>query len=271
MKQTIILGLFLVVLGAACQSNSQKQEQPEKGQNKWELVWSEEFNETGMPDTTVWTYEEGFIRNNELQYYTVQRPENARQEDGKLVITSRKENYKDGNYTSASLKTEGKKLFKYGRIEVRAQLPTGRGMWPAIWMLGENIGEVGWPDCGEIDIMENVGFDPDTIHANIHTEAYNHVKGTNKGNAIKVEAPYDQYHVYAVNWYKDSMKFFVDDRAYFTFKNEQKGSATWPFDQPHYLILNAAIGGGWGGQQGVDDSIFPQQYSIDYVRYYKQK
>jgi len=239
-------------------------------ESSWNLVWADDFDYTGLPDTTKWAYEVGYIRNHELQYYTRARSENARVENGNLILEARKDNWEGHEYTSASLSTWEKAAWQYGRIEVRAKLPTGKGMWPAIWMMGVNRREVGWPDCGEIDIMENVGFDPDVIHANIHTEAYNHVKGTNKGNSITVSAPYDEYHVYTLNWYPDHMDFFVDDQQYFSFENEGTGEAVWPFDQKCYLKINAAIGGDWGGQQGVDDSIFPQKYSIDYVRVYRQ-
>lgn len=136
-------------------------------------------------------------------------------------------------------------------------------------MLGTNIDEVGWPECGEIDIMEYVGYEPDVVHANIHTEAYNHVKGTNKGNKITLEDPDEKFHVYAVEWFHDRMEFFVDDKKYFTFENERKTWKEWPFDQPFYLIINLAIGGGWGGQQGIDETIFPVKYYIDYVRVFK--
>ena len=119
--------------------------------------------------------------------------------------------------------------------------------------------------------MENVGYDPELIHANVHTEKYNHVKGTNKGDKIKIEKPWDSFHVYAIEWYEDHIDFFVDKQKYFTFKNEGTGNDVWPYDKPHYLILNAAIGGSWGGQKGIDDSIFPQKYYIDYVRVYKKK
>ena len=159
---------------------------------KWELVWADEFNGKGLPDQSKWDYEVGFIRNREKQYYTKARLENARVENGMLIIESRKEKYEKGDYTSASLHTRYKAKWLYGRIEVRAKLPTGRGMWPAIWMLGANYGKVRWPACGEIDIMENVGFNPDMIHANVHTKAYNHVKRTNKGSKIEAEKPYEQ-------------------------------------------------------------------------------
>jgi beta-glucanase (GH16 family) len=137
-------------------------------------------------------------------------------------------------------------------------------------MLGENISEAGWPECGEIDIMENVGFDSLKIHGNIHTEAFNHVKNTNKGNSILVEKPWDDFHVYSVDWRADRIDFFVDDQKYFTYtKPENATDAEWPFDKPHYLILNLAIGGGWGGEQGIDDSKFPHEFVIDFVRVYE--
>ncbi len=240
-------------------------------QPKWQLAWSDEFDDTAI-NATWWTHEIGGDGwgNNELEYYT-NRPDNSRVEDGNLIIEARNDSLEGHEFTSARMITKGKKDFLYGRIEVKAKLPTGVGTWPAIWMLGNNIGEIGWPDCGEIDIMENVGFDPDTIHTNIHTKAYNHMIGTNKGNKIEVKAPYADFHVYAVEWFADSMNFFVDDQKYFSFQNEKTGNDVWPFDKPHYLILNIAIGGGWGGQRGIDYSIFPQQMMVDYVRYYEWK
>ena len=232
---------------------------------QWQLVWSDEFDDQGKPDPARWGYQLGDLhKNNELQYY---RRENAWVEDGQLVIESRKESFEGMNYTSASLQTRQTANWLYGKVEVRAKLPTGRGMWPAIWMLGTNISEVGWPGCGEIDIMENVGFDADRIHANIHTAAYNHVAKTGKGNSILVDAPFQQFHVYSVEWFPDRIDFFVDQRHYFTFRNEGTGFATWPFDKPQFLIINAAVGG-WGAQEGMDDSIFPQRFFIDYVRVY---
>jgi beta-glucanase (GH16 family) len=238
---------------------------------QWQLSWSDEFEGTGLADSKKWDYEEGFVRNKESQYYTRARLENARQEDGCLIIESHKEDYNNGHYTSASVITSGKQSFLYGRIEVRAQLPTGKGTWPAIWMLGDSIRQVGWPACGEIDIMENVGYDPYIIHANIHTKSYNHVKQTGKGSKIRAEKPWDTFHLYALEWYEDRLDFYFDNHKYFSFQNEGTGSDVWPYDKPHYLILNTAIGGAWGGQQGIDDSIFPQKFLIDYVRVYTQK
>lgn len=236
---------------------------------EWKLVWADEFDNEGLPNPEKWDYEEGFIRNREKQYYTRARRENARVENGTLIIESRKEAYKNAEYTSASLHTATKATWKYGRVEVRAKLPTGKGTWPAIWMLGTNIRQAGWPKCGEIDIMENVGYDPDVIHANVHTDKYNHVKGNGKGASTRIGKPYQDFHVYAVEWFPDRLDFFVDETKYFTYANEGAGETSWPFDQNLYLILNTAIGGTWGGQQGIDDSIFPVRYVIDYVRVYQ--
>ena len=238
---------------------------------EWELAWSDEFNYDGLADQSKWNYHRGFAYNREKQYYTQARAENARVDDGSLIIESHKEKYEEGEYTSARLHTWHKAQWLYGRVEVRAKLPTGKGMWPAIWMLGTNQDKVGWPACGEIDIMENVGFDPDVICANAHTKAYNHTKGTQKGSKTKGEKPYEQYHIYAIEWYEDRIDFFFDDEKYFTFENEGTGNDVWPFDKPHYLILNAAIGGTWGGQKGIDDTIFPQKFYIDYVRVFKKR
>ena len=235
----------------------------------WDLVWSEEFDYSGAPAQESWGYEIGFIRNQELQYYT-NAAENVKVQDGICILTARLES--DDSITSASIHTKGKKEFLYGRIEVSARIPSALGTWPAIWMLGTNIRDVGWPECGEIDIMEHVGYDPDLVHANIHTKAYNHKIGTNKGNQIQVVDPHADFHLYAVEWDKDRMDFFFDDSLYFSFQNDLTGNAdTWPFDKPHYLLINLAYGGSWGGEQGVDPSLLPLNYEIDYVRYYRRK
>jgi len=238
----------------------------------WKLTWSDEFDYAGLPDNSKWDYMEGMAFNNECQYYTKGREQNARVENGYLVIEAIFEEFEGAKYTSARVMTKEKKEFLYGRIEVKAKLPTGVGMWPAIWMLGSNRDELSWPACGEIDIMENVGYDPDTIHANIHTKAYNHTIGTNKGSRIKVQSPYKDFHVYAIEWFKDHLDFYVDGQKYFSFKNDGAGNnETWPFDTPQYLIINIAVGGDWGGKYGIDQSIFPQKMLVDYVRYYEAK
>jgi beta-glucanase (GH16 family) len=235
----------------------------------WTLVFSDEFDTPGALDPAKWGYEIGYVRNQEAQYYT-SRSENVRAEGGSLVIEARKEPYQGHGYTSASVNTRGRFELQYGRVEVRAKLPTGNGTWPAIWMLGTSIGQVGWPACGEIDIMENVGFEPNRIHGTVHTAAYNHVQGTAKGASVTVASPWEDFHVYAVEWYADRIDVFVDGQKYFTFRNEGTGSAAWPFDKPQYLLINLAIGGSWGGQKGIDDSRFPHRYLVDYVRVYKQ-
>ncbi len=258
MKKLVLLLLFCTII--SCVSEREK---------KWKLVWSDEFDYTGLPDSTKWGYEEGFIRNNEAQYYTSNRTENARVENGTLIIEARRDMLNDSAYSSASLNTFNKKEFLYGRIEMNARLPYGNGVWPAFWTLGTNIGDIDWPACGELDIMEYVGFDTLTIHANIHTKAYNHVMGTNKGDRIKVDKPWETFHVYAIEWFRDRIDFFVDTTKYFTFQNEGTGNDVWPFDKPQYILVNLAIGGSWGGQYGIDTTIFPQQYVIDWVRVYE--
>jgi beta-glucanase (GH16 family) len=235
----------------------------------WTLVFADEFDVPGAPDPARWNHEIGYIANDEKQYYT-SRSENARIEDGVLVIEARRERWMGYDYTSARLNTKGRAEFLYGKVEIRARLPTGRGTWPALWMLGANIDQAGWPGCGEIDIMENVGFDPGTIVASVHTAAYNHVQGTHKNGTVAVVAPWADFHVYGVEWYPDHIDAFVDGQRYFTFRNEGTGSRTWPFDKPQFLILNLAIGGTWGGMKGIDDALFPHRYLIDYVRVYRQ-
>ena len=236
----------------------------------WTLVFADEFETPGPLDPARWGYEIGYVRNDEKQYYT-SRSENVRAENGMLVVEGRREAYQGYAYTSASVNTRRGFELTYGRVEARAKLPTGRGTWPAIWMLGTNIDQVGWPACGEIDIMENVGFDPTRIHGTIHTAAYNHVAGTAKGASVTVPAPWEDFHVYAMEWSPDRVDIFVDGARYFTFANEGTGSRTWPFDKPMYLLLNLAIGGSWGGQQGIDDARFPHRYLIDYVRVYQRR
>ncbi|TVR50581.1 MAG: glycoside hydrolase family 16 protein [Puniceicoccaceae bacterium] len=237
----------------------------------WELVWAEEFDQGPAPDPRHWTYEVGFIRNREAQYYTRDLRENARIEEGFLVIEARHDPEAEHPITSASLTTEGRVSFLYGRIEVRARVPTGNGVWPAIWMLGENIRRVGWPRCGEIDIMEYVGFDPHRLHGNIHVDAYNHTRGTGRGASLLLERPWENFHCYAIEWSPERIDFFIDDHRYFSYENEGTGEAVWPFDAPHYLILNLAIGGGWGGRHGIDKALFPHRFEIDYVRHYQRQ
>lgn len=237
----------------------------------WKLSWSEEFNYTGLPDSSIWNYAVGGngYGNNELQYYTRADTNNVRVKNGKLFITALKETKEKNNYTSARLNTKGKAEFTYGRIDISAKLPAGRGTWPAIWMLGNTYPEVSWPDCGEIDIMEHVGYDPDSIYGTIHTKAYNHMKGTQKGKAIFIKNPYTEFNTYAIEWTPEKIDFLVNDVVYNHIKNEHRTTAEWPFDQPFYLICNLAVGGNWGGKKGIDDSVFPATMEIDFIRVFQ--
>jgi beta-glucanase (GH16 family) len=244
----------------------------QKKSKQWALVWSDEFNYTGLPDSTKWNYDVGGNGwgNNELEYYTKARWQNARVMNGNLIIELRKEKMDARDYTSARLVTKGKGDWKYGKIEVRAKLPRGLGTWPAIWMLGSAT-PFKWPDDGEIDIMEHVGFDPGVIHGSIHCQKYNHVIGTQKTSVIKVNDCMDEYHVYGLEWDSENITILVDDKKYFSFKNEHTGYDAWPFMQPMHLLLNIAFGGNWGGQKGIDDSILSQQMLVDYVRVYQMQ
>ncbi len=236
-----------------------------------QLVWSDEFNYNGLPDSTKWTYESGYIRNKERQYYTVKREQNAKVANGYLTITARNDSFKtNGNsypLTSASLTTKGKKDWKYGRIEVRAKIPSSLGTWPAIWMLGSNEDEVGWPACGEIDIMEHVGFMPDTVHFNVHTGST--ARHIDKGIKVPYASPDSDFHVYALEWFNDHMDWYMDDKKVFTYIRDASLADGWPFDKPEYLILNLAFGGEWGGQKGVNMQSLPQSFLVDYVRVFK--
>jgi beta-glucanase (GH16 family) len=237
---------------------------------RWRLMWSDEFDRDGAPDPAKWTYERGRVRNKEEQFYTVDRRENARVERGALILTARRESYEGATCTSASMTTEGKFAFTYGKVEVRAKIPTGRGTWPAIWMLGSNRRQVGWPRCGEIDIMENVGFEPDRLHFTAHTKAFNHTRKTGVGRALAVAQPYADFHRYGIVWTPQKIEWFFDGRKVHEFGNDGNGPDHWPFDAPQYLLLNLAIGGAWGGQRGIDETIFPVEYRIDYVRVWEQ-
>jgi beta-glucanase (GH16 family) len=239
------------------------------------LVWQDEFDLPGQPDPTRWDWDEGGsgMGNNEAQYYTKNRPANARVEDGQLVITARREDtltcwYGPCKFTSARLVTRGRASWLYGRVDVRAKLPKGKGVWPAIWMLAESSPYGGWPGSGEIDIMEHVGYEPRKIYGTVHTQAYNHKIGTSSGSSTTVTDPAANWHTYSLEWGPDSLFIGVDGDWYHRFGNEGNWQA-WPFDQPFHLILNLAVGGEWGGVQGVDTTIFPQEFRIDWVRVHK--
>ena len=231
--------------------------------------WSDEFNTDGAPDATKWGYDIGGTGwgNNELQYYT--NGLNTSVSGGLLKIEARKEFYSGKNYTSARMISKNKGDWIFGRIEVKAMLPKGRGTWPAIWMLPTDWAYGGWPNSGEIDIMEHVGYDPNKVHITIHTKAYNHTLGTQKSSNTIVNTAFDAFHLYRIDWAPYGIRGYIDNEKIFEFSNPATGSDHWPFDQRFHLLLNIAVGGNWGGLQGVDDSIFPAAMQIDYVRVYR--
>ena len=233
-------------------------------------VFADEFNYTGLPDPNKWGYDIGGSGwgNNELQYYTNQL-KNAFVANGKLTITAYKEEMEGRSYTSARLITKNKGDIKYGRIEVRAQLPAGLGTWPAIWMLPTDWVYGGWPSSGEIDIMEHVGYDQDVIHITTHSEKYYFKINTQKSATKKIENASTQYHLYRVDWTPEKITGYIDNELIFTNVNEGTDYKAWPFDQRFHLLLNIAVGGDWGGAKGIDETAFPASMLVDYVRFYK--
>jgi len=228
-------------------------------------------------DARRWRWDTGQNKqgwpNHELQYYAGPDRSNARVEQRALVIEARAESLRDAadwggqRYTSAKLVT--REPLGYGFYEVRAQLPCGRGMWPAIWLLPTDGSR--WPDGGEIDIMEMVGWNPDVIHATVHSAAFNHRLNTQRGGEVRVADACSAYHRYQLEWTPDTITIGVDGRGYMRVKNDQPGgAAAWPFTRPYSLILNLAVGGDWGGRKGVDDAALPQVMKVDYVRYWKR-
>jgi beta-glucanase (GH16 family) len=236
------------------------------------VVWSDEFNYTGVPDTSKWNYDLGARDgwgNNELQYYT-NESKNVRVENGNLIIEAHNDSMENKAFTSSRIVSKGKGDWLHGRIEVRAKLPSGKGTWPALWMLSTNWEYGGWPASGEIDIMEHVGYDPGVIHGSIHTEAYNHIKQTQKEGTITIPDAQDKFHVYAIDWQKNKIDFFVDEKLYHSVTRDPKDDFKgWPFDKKFHLLMNIAIGGNWGGKEGVDMTIWPQRLEVDYVRVYQ--
>ncbi|MBW4330394.1 glycoside hydrolase family 16 protein [Stakelama sp. CBK3Z-3] len=238
--------------------------------------FADEFNGDAIDDAT-WRYDTernaaGWY-NHERQYYAKERPENARIEDGALVIEARRETLsKDQHpdwggqqYTSARLVSRAG--YGHGFYEIRARLSCARGTWPAIWMLPpDGI----WPDAGEIDIMEMVGWDANVVHATLHSGLFNHRLGTQRGAQIEIPDACTEFHRYQLDWTRHAITIGVDDRAYMRVANDRPGGkGAWPFTRPYHLILNLAVGGDWGGKEGVDDDAFPQRMAIDYVRYWK--
>ena len=235
------------------------------------LLWADEFSQSDgtTPDSTKWGYDIGGTGwgNNELQYYT-NRTENARIESGSLVIEARAENFGGKNYTSARLLTKDKVSWTYGRIEARIKIPKGQGIWPAFWMLGANIGSVGWPNCGEIDIMENIGSLPSTLYGTLHGPGYSGGNGISGNTVLSGAAFGDDFHVYAIEWEENRIRWFLDGQLFFSLTPANlPGGGTWVFNQPQFLILNVAVGGNWPGNPD-GSTVFPQRMTVDYVRVY---
>ena len=273
----ILLGFFISSLLFGCKSEDNINNPSDEDSLKidgYNLVWNDEFDKDFI-DPTKWEYEVNANGggNNELQYYTA-RSENSFVDDGKLNIVAKLEDYTSTegtrNFTSARLRTKNKGDWKYGRVEISAKLPSGRGTWPAIWMLPTDWEYGTWPASGEIDIMEHVGYDPNVIHGTVHTKAFNHTIGTQVGNQLTIPTAITEFHTYSVEWFEDKIDFFIDDLKYFTFNNENLGWEKWPFDKRFHLILNIAVGGNWGGAQGIDSIIFPAKMEIDFVRVYEK-
>ncbi|MDA8736023.1 glycoside hydrolase family 16 protein [Opitutales bacterium] len=261
---------------------------------RWEFSWSDEFDYTGKPNSEIWDYDYGYLGfNEELQNYTDQ-PENVRVENGclviaacldevsgarsKEVITELKGSNADvsilGNreFTSARLVTRGKKEFSHARVEARARFTKGRGSWPAIWLLGDQTKNL-WPICGEIDIMEHVGYDPNHVHSAVHTKDSNFMNHINVKDSVILPDVWAEFHTYAVEWSASEIRFFIDDICYHVVPKGKRTDDDWPFteDDLYYLILNIAVGGSWGGIEGIDMTSYPQQMIVDYVRVFERK
>lgn len=256
MKRILFL---LFVLAGNMSANAQE----------WVLVWADEFNTPGLPDTSKWSNEVGYIRNNELQYYANRRIQNTHIDDTALIIEAIKDDYMGSYCSSASLISRYRGDWLYGRIEVRAKIPTGKGAWPAIWMMPSENKYGGWPYSGEIDIMENVGYEPDKIYSTLHYSGTDGSGHQQSGSHAVRTAPYDTFYTYSIEWTPDKIDWYIDDTKVYTYDRPLNADyRLWPFNERFYLILNLAVGGTWGGAQGVDASIFPLKYHIDFVRVY---
>jgi beta-glucanase (GH16 family) len=274
----ILLAFWSAALISSCTDKKEipfVQPKPPVVDEEWQFestpIWQDDFAVDGLPDPSKWSFEVGGSGwgNNELQYYT--SGDNAIVSNGKLIIQAKKQALSGRQYTSARMITRGRGDWKYGRFEIKAKLPKGRGTWPAIWMLpSDNVYGI-WPSSGEIDIMEHVGFEPNKVHSTIHCSSYNGMRGNQKSASKLVSNPsaIDDFHIYRVDWTPYSIKGFVDGEQYFEYINDNTGFTTWPFDQKFFMILNIAVGGNWGGAQGVDDNAFPTTMEVDYVKAFK--
>ena len=271
-----ILPLTSFVLTIPCFAQTSS---PPEVNDGWKLVWSDEFNgpNGSSVDTSNWVIESGGKGwgNEELEYYTARR-ENSFIQDGHLVIRALRENYTGPDhvtrsYTSARMKTFGKFSKTYGRFEARIKVPAGQGMWPAFWLLGDDIEQVGWPACGEIDIMENIGKEPSIVHGSIHGPGYTGTVGLEAPYSLPAGARFsDDYHLFAIEWSADSVAFYVDKTLYVTrTRSDMRPGWKWVFDKPFFVILNLAVGGDWPGDPDASTK-FPKDMLVDYVRVYER-
>lgn len=250
------------------------QKTTDHNKENYKLVWSDEFNYSGLPESTKWDYDtEGNKAgwgNHEAQHYTVANKKNAQVENGVLHITAHREDFEGKAFTSARLVSRTD--WKYGIIEVNAKLPDARGTWSAIWMMpgGWTFNDGNWPDIGEIDIMEHVGHDLGIIHASAHSKDYQWQEETQQTAIVFIPKVNEEFYSYILEWTPEVIKAFVNDSLYFEYKNEGLGEDKWPYDKPFYLILNVAVGGAWGNMEGIDADAFPQTMEIDYVRVYQK-
>lgn len=240
----------------------------------WTLVWRDEFDGPGgsSPDPARWLMETGGDGwgNAELEFYTDRTDNAALDGDGALVITAREEAYMGRDHTSARLTTQGKLEQTFGRFEARLDIPEGQGIWPAFWMLGDDIGSTGWPDCGEIDVMENIGREPTLVHGTLHGPGYSGGNGIGASYSLPGDAPFaDDYHVYAIEWEAEEVRWYVDDVLFQTrTPADLPQGAAWVYDHPFFILLNVAVGGQWPGNPD-STTTFPQELRIDYVRVYE--
>ena len=268
MKEALVIALAAMSPMLACGGDQQGPGGGNPLPPPWQLVWQDEFDGAAL-DTTKWVRETGGHGwgNNELEFYT-DRVENSRLENGSLVIEARSEAFGNQAYTSARLKTQGLVAWKYGRIEARIQIPRGQGLWPAFWMLGDNFPQVGWPACGEIDIMENIGREPGRVHGVVHGPNYSGANGIGGEYNLSTGAFADDFHVFAIEWHAAAMQWFVDGTLFRTvLPSDLPG--LWVFDHPFFIILNVAVGGYWPGNPDTT-TVFPQTMRVDYVRVYQK-
>ncbi len=278
--QQHILGEICVLIFALATSGYGQSATSRRSDTKasWTLTWSDEFKgpDGSLPDASKWSLETGGNGwgNQELEYYT-DRPENVHIEHGHLVITARREDYtgKDGisrHFTSARIKTQGKFSQAYGRFEARIRIPYGQGLWPAFWLLGDNMEQAGWPECGEIDIMENIGKEPSTVHGTIHGPGYSGDNGIGAPFTLRNARFADKYHLFAVEWEPNAVRFYVDKHLYETrTPADLPQGKSWVYNHPFFLILNVAVGGSWPGNPD-STTTFPQTMLVDYVRVYRR-